>query len=360
MNVISDPVPHCWVKVAIRLFFQQPPHPAIRLKCDGATLLRLPQQKRKNGVPPNVAGDVFFGVIGSHLFLVDILLKDIAQHIRVNLVVPPQRPILQMPLILLKETKQPLKCLVWNLNVLSMLPLKGMPLKDAAVQIRHFAQSFFCLRTALVERLRKAFKKQGTQETCIKPIRPRLPAFSQVRPEIVDIAVKEAFLLDKVNEHQAIEHDRRIPFPPRRLGNPLYETQKIAMLFLEPLVKLLGHFLHIKGQTNPTRHIYDAQAFLFLLQSEGKPLQLLQQRLAPLPPMIHMRPRPLRPSRLPLDPLPHLRLLIRRNIHNHMLAHPLGHRLFDLLPNGMIREAVLRLSHALINYQTPLLRNRFQ
>ena len=58
----------------------------------------------------DVPGDVFFGVVGSHLLLVDVLLKDVAEDIRVDLVVARERPFVQVPLVLLEEVKDPLEC----------------------------------------------------------------------------------------------------------------------------------------------------------------------------------------------------------------------------------------------------------
>lgn len=55
--------------------------------------LRRIKQERNNRILADVFGDIFFGVVRPHLFLVDVLLKDVAQHIRVNFVLVAERAI---------------------------------------------------------------------------------------------------------------------------------------------------------------------------------------------------------------------------------------------------------------------------
>ena len=80
---------HRRVDVAIRVNPQQVPH--------GGTLgvleryLALPpggvEQERKNCVSADVAGDVLPRVVRTHLFLVDVLLENVAQYIGVDFVI---------------------------------------------------------------------------------------------------------------------------------------------------------------------------------------------------------------------------------------------------------------------------------
>src|ERR1051326_4218003 len=82
-----------------------------------------------------------------------------------------------------------------------------------------------------------------------------LPDPSQSVGEIIRIAIKptlnsriqEAFALDKVDEHEAIEHERGIPLPVSQDSNPLNELEKGGMFQLEPVEELLGHPLHVEG-----------------------------------------------------------------------------------------------------------------
>ena len=59
---------------------------------------------------------ILFGVVGTHLFLVDVFLKDVAEDIRVDLVIVPQGTVVKVPLVLLKKLEKLLECLVGDLN----------------------------------------------------------------------------------------------------------------------------------------------------------------------------------------------------------------------------------------------------
>ena len=50
------------------------------------------------------------------MLLVDIFLKDVTQHVRVDLIVVAQRALVQVPLIPFEEVKQPLKGRILDLN----------------------------------------------------------------------------------------------------------------------------------------------------------------------------------------------------------------------------------------------------
>src|SRR6266849_4055957 len=90
----------------------------MRLKSDQAFILSGIEKKGKNGILADIFGDIFFGIIGSHLLLVNVLLKDIAQDIGIDLVIRTQGTFIQVPLVGIEEVKKLFKSLISNLYIL--------------------------------------------------------------------------------------------------------------------------------------------------------------------------------------------------------------------------------------------------
>lgn len=73
-------------------------------------LLRGIHQEWQNGVTTNVLCDILFGVISSHLgTVVDVLLEDIAQHVRVDVLAAGCQAVVQVPVPLVEEGKKTLE-----------------------------------------------------------------------------------------------------------------------------------------------------------------------------------------------------------------------------------------------------------
>ena len=105
------------IDVAVGVVPQQPPDTAVRPEGNRALLPGGVEQKGDDGVAGDVAGDVLLGVVGPHLFLVDVLLEDVAEHVRVDLVVLPVGSLVQMPAVAVKELKDSLEGLVGDADV---------------------------------------------------------------------------------------------------------------------------------------------------------------------------------------------------------------------------------------------------
>ena len=69
-----------------------------------------------------------------------------------------------MPLVLLKEPEELLKCLVGNLNVFTVERLKLVFLKDAAVEVGDLSEQLFHLSGAFLFGFGKPFKEEWTEE----------------------------------------------------------------------------------------------------------------------------------------------------------------------------------------------------
>ena len=67
-------------------------------------------------------------------------------------------------------------------------------------------------------------------------------------PEVIRVIAQKALLLDEIDEHEAVEHDRGIPLEYLLVRNTLDEFEERIMLFLETVVESLGHFFGIKAR----------------------------------------------------------------------------------------------------------------
>ena len=64
----------------------------------------------------DVLGDVFLGVVGPHLLLVDVLLEDVAEHVGVDLVVGAQGALVEVPVVRVEEVEELLEGLVGDVR----------------------------------------------------------------------------------------------------------------------------------------------------------------------------------------------------------------------------------------------------
>src|SRR5207302_849869 len=122
--------------------------------------------------------------------------------------------------------------------------------EQATIEIRNASKEAVDFPATLFFSLGKPFKKQWAEEPTVKQVLPAPLAFCQSRGKIVLITSKEALLLNEVDEHQAVEHDRDVPPLQVLLRYTLDEFEKSVMLFFELLVKLLGNLFDIKSSPN--------------------------------------------------------------------------------------------------------------
>ena len=85
--------------------------------------------------------------------------------------------------------------------------------------------------------------EQPEQEVAIKAVELVLPmfgfGFAQAIAEIIGVAIKEPFSLDEVEEHQPVQHDRRVPFVLTLVWNSSDELEKNFMLRTKLFVEAL-------------------------------------------------------------------------------------------------------------------------
>src|SRR5260221_857409 len=129
------------------------------------------------------------------------------------------------------------------------------------------------------------------QEIAIECMELILPPFllhaPQLTEEVVGIAIEltwclciqETLALDKIDEHQTVEHERGIPLAISLCSNPTDEVQERSMFAFEAVIELLRDALDIESFCHAPGHHGHLQA-LFLFQPDSQPLQFLRQQFS--------------------------------------------------------------------------------
>src|SRR5574344_597830 len=106
-------------------------------------MLHLIEKERQNAVATDILRDVFFRVVSTHLgTVVDVLLKDVAQYIWVDVFTRSFDTSIKMPAPLIEKIKQTFECFIGNVNILVVL-LQLMLVEHATIQIRDSAKDIF-------------------------------------------------------------------------------------------------------------------------------------------------------------------------------------------------------------------------
>ncbi len=138
--LVNDAATDSLIDVAIGVGLQQSPYRTLAFEGNFALPPGDIEEMGDHRILADVAGDVFFGVVGSHLLLVDVFLEDVTEDVRVDLPIVAQRALVKMPAIGVEEVKNPLECFVRNLDCRAVQFLDLVTHKDAAVEIWHFAK----------------------------------------------------------------------------------------------------------------------------------------------------------------------------------------------------------------------------
>jgi hypothetical protein len=156
-----------------------------------------------------------------------------------------------------------------------------MLLEHAAVKIRYPSVHVLELVAVLgrvqpsVEQLGKEAAVEGLEKAVLTTFTLHPP---QLFLQIVEIAVKEAFLLYEVTEHEAVEHDGRVPLLVAVLrGGYLVvdaadEADKRLVFLAEARVEVLGDFLRVHGKRSlyALFHVHDGGLFVNVKRQVGQ------------------------------------------------------------------------------------------
>jgi hypothetical protein len=170
-------------------------------------------------------------------------------------------------------------------------------------------------------------------------VAPGLAHPCQAVAKIVGVAVEEPFLLNEVDEHQPIEHQRRVPLQIGLGLDPLDELEKRGMLGLKAVVELFGDLIDVERSPRAAGHVHDGDLFLFL-QPDGDFLQPLDQCIALLPDIEAMVAAGQRLARLAAHPMPDLLAGGLVHIDDEVLPGRFGDLLIDLQANGALGNGI--------------------
>ena len=184
-----------------------------------------------------------------------------------------------MPLILTKKGKELLESLVRDIYA-GMLLLQLVQLEQATVQIGYPAEKLLQLWRTLRRLERKPFMKKPQEEVAIEaeefPFSFPLLDCSQPVPQVIRVTVEKSLALDEIDEHQAVEHERGIPFFVSLLGDALDEFEKCRVLLLEVVVELLCDLVAVEGVSQAEYDTGKGKPFFFA-QGKGDGFQLLDE-----------------------------------------------------------------------------------
>ena len=209
----------------------------------------LGEQARNDGVLADVFGDVFFGVVRPHLFLVDEFFEDVAEHVGVDFLAARQRSVVKVPIPLAEKGKEFFKCRISDIQRLAVFLLQFVLREQSAVQVRHVAEFSadgstvgICTlfgKTSKKQRVKKVPVETGLALGCNVSVEPLL--------QVLLVAIQKILLLQKPQEHQAIDQDCGIPAQVfARVGNTGDEFRKFLALRVELCVKLFGDLVAVK------------------------------------------------------------------------------------------------------------------
>ena len=119
-----------------------------------------------------VPGDLGPRVVGPELLLVDVLLEDVAQDVRVDLVVLAARRVVQVPGVVLEEVEDAREGGVRDLQI-RMIGLDPMLQEEPAVEVADLSQQAPSLGAALGGRAGEALEEEELQEVAVVEVRPR-------------------------------------------------------------------------------------------------------------------------------------------------------------------------------------------
>ncbi|OQB92162.1 MAG: hypothetical protein BWX84_01071 [Verrucomicrobia bacterium ADurb.Bin118] len=339
MDVQFDAVLDGRVDVAVGIGLQELPHRVVARERGFARLAGGVEQEGDDRVAAHVAGDVLLRIVRAHLFLVDVLLEDEAEHVRVDLVIVAQRAFVQMPLILIEIIEDALERAIGNLDSTVGL-LDDVRLKKTAIQVGDAAEQVLEFRRAGLAA--QPFMEQSQQEVAVERVKfiPPLFLLTALEPvaQVMRVPIQKAFALDEIDEHEAVEHDRTVPGAIRRHVNAFHEREETGMLLFELVVEAFGDALHIETFARAGDHVHQCQRFFFR-QGKGDIFQLLNERFAGLVAVQGMFAAGRGFAGFTFDPLPNLGGPRRVGENDQMFMRRPGDLLLNFSPQRVSGEA---------------------
>ena len=86
----------------------------------------------------------------------------------------------------------------------------------------------------------------------------------QTVAQVLWVAVEKSLLLNEVNEHQPVQHDRDVPIFITGIADSLNELLKLVALLLKAIVESPGGSLNIEAGPGPPHNIHQGNVVLQL------------------------------------------------------------------------------------------------
>ena len=337
-GIAEDGMANRRINVAVGIITKQPPDGALRFEGDGALVLGGVEQEGNDGIAGDVAGDVLLGVVGAHLLLVDVFLEDVAENVGIDFVVSTQRALVEVPLVGVEEAEDLLEGGVRDLNV-GILLLQFVHIEQAAVEIGNRTKQLIEVLLAVGGWLAQPFMKEPDQEIAVER-QELIPASfglnaTKAIAKVVQVAVEESLLLDEVDEHQPVKHERGVPLGVGHGRDALDELEERGVLRFEAVVELLGNPVHVECLANAAQNIRQ-RGFFFLVQADLQVFQFLGKQFSRVPLEEIVFAPCQRPAEFTPHPLPFLKILFSVGVNDNVLMGRLADLAFNLAAGRMI------------------------
>lgn len=159
--------------------------------------------------------------------------------------------------------------------------------------------------------------------------------------EVVAVAVEKPLLLDEIDEHQAVEHDGRIPLAVGHCADAVDEREEGLPVRVEITVKRLGDTLEVEGGAGLPAHLDDCDSSFFLGERDIERVEFLEQRIAGLGAEKFVGADRERFPRLAPNPHPRLAGAVGRSENNEMLEIRLGEFSLNFQPGGVVWQPAI-------------------
>ena len=253
-----------------------------------------------------------------------------------------------MPLVGVEVIEHALEGLVGNLDGLAVALgfFEFMHVEETTVEIGDVAEQFFEIWRAVLAAPAEALVEETKQEVAVKGVELILPFFLlaalEAMAEVVAVAVEKPLLLDEIDEHQAVEHDGRIPLAVGHFADAVDERKEGLPVRVEIAVKRLGDALEVEGGARFPAHLDDCDSSLFLRERDVKRVEFLEQRFAGLSAEKFVSANRERFSGLAPNPHPRLAVAVGRGENNEMLEIRLRELSLNFKPDSVGWQPAIR------------------
>src|SRR5579859_131216 len=171
--------------------------------------------------------------------------------------------------------------------------------------------------------------------------------------------IEEALALDEIDEHQAVQHQRSVPFAVALRRNVCDKLQESRVFKFETVIEFLCDALYIESLCDTPHHFQGAQ-LIFFIDSNDQRFKFLRQSFAGLPFIVAMQARGRWFALLALNPLPDLGRLFTIRIDNDMFIRMFDNFTLNFTQQGIGNNVTPCIEIANVDLDAALLYQRTQ